>query len=86
MSETGVWGRQPPPNYRSKKVFCQTFSKKSLCERSSQNKNNKIFDKPQRATIGRPYKNKIVQKSLNVRCSPIVVYPDILAALDKIFV
>ncbi|MGN0606859.1 MAG: hypothetical protein ACI4JM_10085, partial [Oscillospiraceae bacterium] len=34
---------------------CQTFSKKSLCERSSQNRNHQISIKPQRATNGRPY-------------------------------
>ena len=45
MSETGVRGRQPLPLKAFKKVFCQTFSKKSLCERSSQNRNNKISSK-----------------------------------------
>ena len=53
-SETGVRGRQPLPLKAFKKVFCQTFSKKSLCERSSQNRNNQISPKTQRATNGRP--------------------------------
>ncbi|MGN0606432.1 MAG: hypothetical protein ACI4JM_07915, partial [Oscillospiraceae bacterium] len=28
MSETGVWGRQPPPFNRSKKFFVKLFPKK----------------------------------------------------------
>ncbi|MGN0606136.1 MAG: hypothetical protein ACI4JM_06415, partial [Oscillospiraceae bacterium] len=51
----GVWGLAPALQ-SFQKSFLSNFFQKSLCERSSQNRNNKIPQKTQRATIGRPYK------------------------------
>ena len=58
-SEMGVWGLAPAQS-SFKKVFCQTFSKKSLSERSSLNRSHQIPSKPRRATIGRPCINKFI--------------------------